>query len=318
MKGFVIAAGVMFSLQPVVAQDSAGFAAYETAIPGSSVHFSMVPVPAGSFLMGSPESEKMRKPDEGPQKNVKLDAFWMGAREVTYDEFLLFFNDENTSRDSEVDAITRPTPQYIDLSWGMGKQGGFPVNSMSQRTALMYCRWLYQKTGQFYRLPTEAEWEYACRAGSTTTFYFGDDVKQLKDYAWYNANSKTKYQKTGQKKPNAWGLYDMLGNVAEWVLDQYKEDYYNTIGDGATNPLIDPDKTYPRSVRGGGYLDDAAQLRSAARSKSEPAWNKRDPQIPKSKWWLTDGMSVGFRVVRPLKAPSAAEAEAFYKKYLGN
>ena len=318
MKGIVIAAGLLFSIQPVWAQDSAGFQAYETTIPGSTVHFSMVPIPAGNFLMGSPESEKMRKPDEGPQKNVKLDAFWMGAREVTYDEFLLFFNDENTSRDSEVDAVTRPTPQYIDLSWGMGKQGGFPVNSMSQRTALMYCRWLYQKTGQFYRLPTEAEWEYACRAGSNTPFYFGEDVKQLKDYAWYNANSKTKYQKTGQKKPNAWGLYDMLGNVAEWVLDQYKEDYYSTLANEAANPVAEPEKTYPRSVRGGGYLDDVAQLRSAARSKSEPAWNKRDPQIPKSKWWLTDGMSVGFRVVRPLKGPSADEAEAFYKKYLGN
>ena len=107
-------------------------------------------------------------------------------------------------------------------------------------------------------------------------------------------------------------------NVAEWVLDQYKEDYLNTIPDGATNPLIDPGTTYPRSVRGGGYLDEAVLLRCAARSKSEPAWNKRDPQIPKSKWWLTDGMAVGFRLVRPAKAPTAEEADAFYKKYLGN
>lgn len=317
MRGIVTTAGLLLSLQTLTAQETA-FQQYEQTIPGSEVKFSMVPIRAGEFLMGSPASENSRKPNEGPQKKVQLDAFWMGSREVTYDEFLLFFNDENTSRDDELDAITRPTPQYIDLSWGMGKQGGFPVNSMSQRTALMYCRWLYQKTGQFYRLPTEAEWEYACRAGSTTAFYFGDDVKQLKDYAWFRDNSKTKYQKTGQKKPNAWGLYDMLGNVAEWVLDQYKEDYLNTIPDGATNPLIDPGTTYPRSVRGGGYLDEAVLLRCAARSKSEPAWNKRDPQIPKSKWWLTDGMSVGFRLVRPVKAPTAEEADAFYKKYLGN
>lgn len=317
MRGIVTTAGLLLSLQTLTAQETA-FQQYEQTISGSEVKFSMVPIRAGEFLMGSPASENSRKPNEGPQKKVQLDAFWMGSREVTYDEFLLFFNDENTSRDDELDAITRPTPQYIDLSWGMGKQGGFPVNSMSQRTALMYCRWLYQKTGQFYRLPTEAEWEYACRAGSTTAFYFGDDVKQLKDYAWFRDNSKTKYQKTGQKKPNAWGLYDMLGNVAEWVLDQYKEDYLNTIPDGATNPLIDPGTTYPRSVRGGGYLDEAVLLRCAARSKSEPAWNKRDPQIPKSKWWLTDGMSVGFRLVRPVKAPTAEEADAFYKKYLGN
>lgn len=317
MRGIVTTAGLLLSLQTLIAQETA-FQQYEQTIPGSQVKFLMVPIRGGEFLMGSPASESSRKPNEGPQKKVQLDAFWMGSREVTYDEFLLFFNDENTSRDSEVDAVTRPTPQYIDLSWGMGKQGGFPVNSMSHRTALMYCRWLYQKTGQFYRLPTEAEWEYACRAGTTTTFYFGDDAKQLKDYAWFKDNSKTKYQKTGQKKPNAWGLYDMLGNVAEWVLDQYKEDYLNTVPDGASNPLIGPETTYPRSVRGGGYLDDVAQLRSAARNKSEPDWNKRDPQRPRSKWWLTDGMSVGFRLVRPVKAPTSEEADAFYKKYLGN
>jgi formylglycine-generating enzyme required for sulfatase activity len=318
MRGIATAIAFLFSVQTLMAQDNAGFTPYETTIPGSTVKFSMVPIPAGSFTMGSPASEAQRKSDEGPQKKVRVDAFWMGVREVTYDEFLLFSNDENTSRDSEVDAVTRPTPQYIDLSWGMGKSGGFPVNSMSHRTALMYCRWLYQKTGQFYRLPTEAEWEYACRAGTTTAYYFGDDVKQLKDYAVYKENSKTKYSRTGQKKPNAWGLYDMLGNVAEWVLDQYKEDYLAQLADSAANPVTQPETTYPRSVRGGGYLDEPALLRCAARSKSEPAWNKRDPQIPKSKWWLTDGMEVGFRLVRPAKAPTAEEADAFYKKYLGN
>ncbi len=318
MKGIITTVALLAGVQCLMGQDSAAFQPYEITLPGTQVIFSMVPVPAGNFSMGSPDSEPNRKPDEGPQKKVQIDAFWMGAREVTYDEFLLFFNDENTSRDSEVDAVTRPTPQYIDLSWGMGKQGGFPVNSMSQRTALMYCRWLYQKTGKFYRLPTEAEWEYACRAGSNTAYYFGTDVKQLKDYAWYKDNSRNKYQKTGQKKPNAWGLYDMLGNVAEWTLDQYKENYLTITPDGAANPLIEVETTYPRSVRGGGYLDAADVLRCAARAKSEPAWNKRDPQIPKSKWWLTDGMQVGFRLVCPLKQPTTEEADAFYKKYLGN
>src|SRR5205085_477744 len=150
-------------------------------------------------------------------------AFWMGVREVTYDEFLIYFNDASVSTNSEVDAVTRPTAQYIDLSWGMGKQGGFPVNSMSQHAALMYCRWLYQKTGVFYRLPTEAEWEYACRAGTSTTYYFGNDEKELDKYTWYKSNSNNKFQKVGQKLPNAWGLYDMLGNVCEWTLDHYDE-----------------------------------------------------------------------------------------------
>lgn len=289
------------------------FIPYDQNIPGSTVNFNMVPVQAGSFMMGSPATEAGRKATEGPARKISLNAFWMGAKEVTYDEFLLFFNDENTPRDSEVDAVTRPTPQYIDLSWGMGKQGGFPVNSMSQYTAMMYCRWLYKKTGIFYRLPTEAEWEYACRAGSTSTWYFGDDVKQLKEYAWFADNSNKKYQKTGQKKPNAWGLYDMLGNVSEWTLDEFREDYFTTQGDN--NPMVAPTATYPRAVRGGGYLDKPDALRCASRLPSDPSWNKRDPQMPKSKWWLTDAMAVGFRVVRPLKAPTAEEAEAFYAKY---
>jgi formylglycine-generating enzyme required for sulfatase activity len=149
-------------------------------------------------------------------------------------------------------------------------------------------------------------------------YYFGDNVKQLKDYAWYAENSNKKYQKTGQKKPNAWGLYDMLGNVSEWTLDQFRADYFTAIGDSAVNPVMAPATTYPRSVRGGGYMDNADALRCASRGQSDPSWNKRDPQMPKSKWWLTDGMSVGFRVVRPAKAPTAEEAEAYYKKYLGN
>lgn len=294
------------------------FRAYEDTLPGTAVSFRMTPIPAGNFLMGSPETEADRSPDEGPQRNISIAAFWMGVHEVTYDEFLVFFADESTSRNSDADAVTRPTAQYIDLSWGMGKSGGFPVNSMSQYTALMYCRWLYQQTGFFYRLPTEAEWEYACRAGTTSTFPFGEERKQLKEYAWYADNSKKKYQKVMQKKPNNWGLYDMLGNLAEWTLDQYQENYYTTLSDGVADPLTPLVNRYPVTVRGGGYSDPASALRPAKRSHSEPSWNKRDPQIPKSKWWLTEGMAVGFRLVRPLQAPSKEAIEAFYAKYLGN
>lgn len=293
-----------------------GFEPYEQSIEGTAVKFKLVPIPAGSFLMGSPETEKGHKPDEGPQTEVKLDAFWMGIHEVTHDEFLVFFDDDNTSRNEDVDAVTRPTAQYIDLSWGMGKQGGFPANSMSQHTAMMYCHWLYLKTGVFYRLPTEAEWEYACRAGTKTAWHFGDDPKLIDQYAWFAGNSGEKYQKVGQKKSNAWGLFDMIGNVSEWTLDQYTPDYFTKIASEPVNPRIPPSTKYPKSVRGGGYMDQLPATRSAARNKSEPAWNKRDPQIPKSKWWLTDGMSVGFRVVSPLKQPTPAEAEAYYSQYI--
>ncbi len=292
------------------------FKAYEQNIPGSNLHFKMVPIQAGSFLIGSPANEKNRNVNEGPQKNITLSAFWMGAYEVTRDEFDVFYKDETTSVNEDMDAITRPSPQYVDMSGGMGKEGGYPVNSMSQFGALMYCRWLYQKTGIFYRLPTEAEWEYACRAGTSTAYYFGNDSEQLDKYAWYIKNSEDKFQKVGQKLPNAWGLYDILGNVMEWTIDHYDERRYATIT--GTDPIVPANAfKYPKALRGGGFTETAGELRSANRFHSDPDWNKRDPQIPKSKWWLTEARWVGFRVIRPLQQPSASEINDFFKKYLG-
>lgn len=306
---------LLFSFQVLAQIDSSTFKAYKQKLPESTLEYAFVPIPGGSFTMGSPSTEKSRKPDEGPQKQISISAFWMGAFEVTHDQFGLFFRDENLSQGSKIDAVTRPTAQYIDLSWNMGKDGGFPVNSMSVDAAMMFCRWLYEKTGIFYRLPTEAEWEYACRAGTKTTYFFGNDPALIGQYAWTKTNSKGKYQKVGQKKPNPWGLYDMLGNLAEWTLDQYSKDYFSN----STNidPLIKPTSRYPRSVRGGSYQDDASTMRAAARRFSAVEWNVRDPQIPKSRWWLTDGMFVGFRIVRPFVQPSKEEAENFYKLYLG-
>jgi formylglycine-generating enzyme required for sulfatase activity len=217
-----------------------------------------------------------------------------------------------------VDAVTRPSAQYIDLTWGMGKEGGYPANSMSQYTALMYCRWLYQKTGTFYRLPTEAEWEYACRAGTNTTYFFGNDAKDLPSYAWFKENSEEKYQKAGQKKPNAWGLYDMLGNVSEWTLDHHDEKFLQKLPENSIDPMPVPVwAEYPKVLKGGSYMDPAIELRAANRIQSDPEWNKRDPQIPKSRWWLTDAAFVGFRIVKPEKQPTPEEANQFYKSYLG-
>jgi formylglycine-generating enzyme required for sulfatase activity len=298
------------------AQPETGFSPYLQTIPGSSLTYSMVPIKGGTFQMGSPNNEKNRRPDEGPVKKVSVSPFWMGAFEVTHDQFGIFFKDESLSQGSKTDAVTRPTVQYIDLSWNMGKEGGYPVNSMSVDGAMMFCRWLYSTTGIFYRLPTEAEWEYACRAGTSTAYFFGDDPSKVSDYAWHKQNSKNKYQQVGQKKPNPWGLFDMVGNVSEWVLDQYSDRYFDS--SSANDPLIRPTTRYPRSIRGGSYNDDGVNLRSAARRYSGPEWNKRDPQIPKSRWWLTDGMFVGFRIVRPFLQPSKEEAEKFYSLYLGN
>jgi formylglycine-generating enzyme required for sulfatase activity len=291
------------------------FKAYEQTIPNTTVKFKMVPIPAGEFVLGSPENEPGHEADESPQVKVKIEAFWMGATEVTYDEYQLFFEEE---RDPEPkpDAITRPSPPYIDFTLGMGKVGGFPANSMQQYAALMYCKWLYYKTGIFYRLPTEAEWEYACRAGSKGRFFFGDNASDLGNYAWYKANSDGKYHHVAEKKPNPWGLYDMLGNVAEWTLDEYDAAFYQKITTGQTSPYNKKTKRYPSTVKGGNYQSDLPQLRSADRLKSDPIWNRRDPQIPKSKWWNADAPFIGFRIIRPLKQPSKEEVEAFFEAVL--
>lgn len=287
----------------------------EILLPDSDKKVKLVYLPEGTFMMGSNTSSNAT---EKPAKKVHVSAFAIGVFEITHDQFNVFYRDENTSQGSKVDAVTRPTAQYIDLSWNMGKDGGYPVNSMSVDAAMMFCRWLYSKTGVFYRLPTEAEWEYACRAGSKTNYFFGNDATLLSQYAWFKNNSKEKYQKIGTKKPNAWGIYDMLGNVAEWTMDQYDPEYLKKLGDSTSNPTIAPTKRYPRSIRGGSYIDNAAAMKVFSRQFSDVEWNKRDPQIPKSRWWLTDGAFAGFRIVKPNLQPTAEEAEKFYKLYLGN
>lgn len=289
------------------------FEKYKQTLSASSIKFEMVPIQAGSFEMGN---EKGMEADEKPAHKVTVNAFWMSATEVTYDEFALYLNDENYSQGNNVDAVTRPTVPYIDFTLGMGKQGGYPANSMKQHAAIMYCKWLYENTGIFYRLPTEAEWEYACRAGSTDIYPFGNDSTTLKDYAWYAANSENKYHQVALKKPNAWGLYDMLGNVQEWVLDQYAADAYDKWTKDAVDPVNTPTKKHPLVLRGGAYNDNALSLQSAARAQSELIWNRRDPQIPKSKWWNADAPFVGFRIVRPLKQPSKEKIEQFFETYL--
>lgn len=297
-------------------ENNTDFKSYKQKIPGTQVEFDMVPIPGGVFKMGSNANETGRDVDEGPQKEFTISPFWMGQYEVTLDEYLSFTRDLNFAVNSDVDAVTRPSPPYIDFSPGMGKEGKFPANSMQQFGALMYCQWLYKKTGIFYRLPTEAEWEYAARAGSATTYFFGNDEKALADYAWYNKNSAGKFHEVGLLKPNEWGLYDMLGNVAEWTLDQYDTNYFENLKSSNNDPLVTPDKRHPRTIKGGSYLDEASALRPANRIKSELKWNQRDPQIPKSKWWNTDAPFIGFRIVRPLEQPAPEAIESFFTLHL--
>jgi formylglycine-generating enzyme required for sulfatase activity len=311
---------VLFAITEKIAAQPVtdSFNLYQQSIPGTEIQFRMVPVTGGSFIMGSDAGEKGRKADEGPAKQVSVSSYWIGAYEVTYDEYDAFFKDETITRNQTTDAITRPSPPYIDLTLGMGKQGGFPANSMSQYGALMYCRWLYKKTGIFYRLPTEAEWEYACRAGSKTAYPFGNDTSGLSKFAWYKNNSDNKYHKTGLKQPNKLGLYDMLGNVAEWTIDQYDENYFKRPELASKDPLIKPTARHPRTLKGGSYRDEASELRSASRLKSNLDWNRRDPQIPRSRWWNADAPFIGFRIVRPAVKPSEEEINKFFALYIDN
>ena len=289
---------------------------YKSEVPQTKAPFEMVAIPGGEFLMGSPADEKFRSEIEGPQTKVQVGPFWMGKFEVTWDEYEPFMItqvdrekhgariDYDPNVHTIVDGVSQPTGPYTEMSFGMG-QFGFPAISMTQHAANKYCQWLSAQTGHYYRLPTEAEWEYACRAGTTTPYSFGDG--KIADYAWYSSNSNEKYQKIGTKKPNPWGLHDMHGNVREWTADKFAKDYFGLIKDSAKNPFVKPTKLYPRSARGGGWADDFDQCRSAARVGSNAAWKETDPQLPQSVWYHTDAPWIGFRIIRPLKIPSVEE-----------
>lgn len=308
-----LAVGGAVADEPPASADS--MKPYTQTLPGFEVTFEMLPIPAGTFEMGSPAGEAKRNDDEGPRHAVKIEPFWMGKCEVTWDEFDLFAYSLDVKKkerekvdaakqsdwEKQADAVTRPTKPYADMTFGYGRDGQ-PAICMTHHAAMEYCRWLSAKTGRIYRLPTEAEWEYACRAGTTTAYFWGDDAGSLDDYAW-DVNNAEKPMPVGKKKPNPWGLLDIHGNVAEWCIDHYKADAYKTFAavNPAVQPVVLPDaKEYPYTARGGSWDDDAEKLRSAARLSSDKEWSVQDPQRPQSIWWHTDARFVGFRVVRPL------------------
>ncbi len=305
-----------------------GIEPYTQGIPGSEVTFAMVPIPGGNFRMGSPGDEAQRNEDEGPQIEVQVAPFWMGRCEVTWAEFDLWNTDTERPQSKQPDGIARPTPPYMDMTFNMGRDG-FPAICMSHVAARQYCQWLSKKTGRFHRLPTEAEWEYACRAGTTTPYWSGDRAS-LDRVAWHAGNSARvvepggkpvpAYHKVGELPPNPWGLCDMHGNVSEWVADTYLADAYAEARGKSPrqSPYFAPPRDdrnrpvrFPHVARGGSWRDEPELLRAAARQASEPAWNARDPQIPKSWWYLTEGQHIGFRVVRPVQEPTAAERARF-------
>lgn len=288
--------------------------AYTEQIPGSDFGLDMIPVTGGTFYPGNASNGTNRFA-------AKISPFWMGKFEITwelYEQYLL--SDQLDQVDVRfdpafADAVSMPSLPYIDPVSGM-ERGNHPVINVTQFAALSFTRWLTLKTGNFYRLPTEAEWEYACRAGSETRYHFGDSPDELGRYAWYSENSGNEYHPVGTKEPNAWGLYDMAGNVAEWALDQYVPDLADLFNESekVTDPWTKPTSLEPRVVRGGSWQHKADEVSCTSRIQSDPgSWKRDDPQIPQSIWWNTNAPFVGFRVVRPVNQPSPEEIKAFWE-----
>jgi len=226
----------------------------------NSIGMKLVYIPAGSFMMGSSDSATQLAKrydinekyfaDEFPQHEVRIsEGFWMGQTEVTQGQYKSVMNAQPWSGKPMVQESANNPAVYV--TW---------------ENAMEFCRKLSQKEGKTYRLPTEAEWEYACRAGATTRFSFGDSDSFLGDYAWFSDNSYKVDEKyahaVGQKKPNPWGMHDMHGNVWERCSDRYDKDYYSN------SPNVDPNGPSSgnyRSLRGGSWLDDVLNLRCSCR-----------------------------------------------------
>jgi len=302
---------VMVSASFSAAQDKLAKKYTETvaAKDGTKYTIDMALVPGGEFTMGSPSGEADRADNEGPQRKVRLDPFYLCTTETTIELFMVYYHETGTAKKEFVEvqeaqkneepakdgvnAITGPTPVYGDMTMGYSKK--HPAIGMTWHNATTFCRWLSQKTGKKYRLPTEAEWEYASRAGSSSVFGVCDSVDGLKDFAWYAETANVEPHAVATKKPNAWGLYDIQGNVREWVQDFYSPTAYADAVKENLNPT-GPKDGKVHMARGGFYDSPAKELRCAARAFEEDWWRMNDPQIPKSKWWLPQIDSVGFRV----------------------
>ena len=311
---------------PAIKVPGGWMVAYDETIPGTDVTFRMIPVPGGTFRMGSPAAEADRDPCEGPPYDVAIEPFWMGRCEVTWAEYKAYMSAcdlfkamesagfRAVTADNEADAVTAPSNLYDPTTtFTNGEEPLLPAVTMTQFAARQYTKWLSGLTARFYRLPLESEWEYACRAGTTTPWSCGGP-DSLDSVAWYADNSDETTHPVGEKASNAWGLHDMHGNVAEWVLDQLVPDGYARQAAlpqpvPAAAAAVWPTSLSPRVVRGGSYYDEPAQCRSAARRGSEDLpWKDVDPNLPKSPWWYTEepALGVGMRIVRPLAVPDVA------------
>lgn len=234
---------------------------YTESIPGTTLEFEMIPVPAGSVTMQT---------EEGPRE-VSVGPFWISKTEIPwelYDPFVFGF-DNGGREDPALDAVSRPSKPYVLPGEDFGHQG-YPALGSTFNAASAFTEWLSIHTESDYRLPTGAEWVYVCeasQAGSTPD-----------EQVWYAENAEQQTQPVGSSAPNEWGIHDLLGNVAEWTA----------AGPASEEPL----------VRGGSYRDAEDDVTCRAVQEYDRSWQARDPQLPKSEWWLSDAPFVGIRVIR--------------------
>lgn len=296
---------------------------YVETIPGAGVTFTMQPIAGGVVASGEGETAQ----------RLELAPYWIGQTEITWAQYRPYmelcdaferFNDAGVRQlndENRVDGITAPSKLYDpSFTFAAGEGGDLPAVTMSQYAAKQYTKWLSLLTGRFYRLPSDAEWERACRAGAPRAYSFGDDAGALGEYAWYEENGGLETHPVAQKKPNPWGLYDMHGNAREWVLDAHPDmgvgPATDPDGAGGEPPVAWPTKLYPRTLRGGSVFLDAQACESGARTASDDAaFRAYDPNTPKSPWWFAsdDSQDVGFRVVRPFHAPPRERRERYWR-----
>lgn len=305
---------------------------YDDVLPGTDISFTMVPIPGGEFEMGDAENE-----DTSPKFRVRVEPFWMSAYEATWGEYHRYmeFGHEGmksiqaeglriVTAENKIDAVTCPSPLYKpDVTYEAGGEDNECTATITQFAAKQYTKWLSLSTGDYYRLPYESEWEYACRAGTSTKFYFGDDDDDLDQHAWFENNADGYRQPVGELEPNPWGLYDMYGNASEWVLDQYHEEGYTQARELKKGQVLSPEQAFnkptkpsSRVIRGGSFLDTSEHCNSVARVASDSKeWRSADPNVPSSPWWFTNepATGVGFRIIRPLKVPDRNVQEEFWK-----